>query len=366
MKSLLRIAAMARKELRQLRRDRLSLGMIVGVPLMQILLFGYAINQDIRHLRAAVADLAGNERARRLLADAEASQTIDVVRHVTSARELTELLRRGEIQVGLLIPRDIDRRAADGTRPMAQILVDGSDPLVLGAAEGLMRLPRDPTASAAAGLRAPTFELRPYYNPERRSAVQIVPGLIGVILTMTLVVFTAIALVRERERGTLEFLITTPVRRAELMIGKVAPYIGIGLLQVTLVLVIGVTVFRVPVRGTLVDVYLAALPFIGANLTLGLIISTFAQTQFQAVQMAVFVFLPSILLSGFMFPFHAMPWPAQLIGELLPLTHFVRLMRGIVLRGAGVGELWTDVWPLLAFFSVAFSAAWFRFRKRLD
>ncbi len=365
MNSLLRIAAMARKELRQLRRDRLSLGMIVGVPLMQILLFGYAINQDIRHLRAAVADLSGSERARRLLADAEASQTIDVVGHVSSARELTVLLRRGEIHVGVLIPRDLDRRAADGARPLGQILVDGSDPLIVAAAEGLLRLPRDGSPPATA-LRAPAFELRPYYNPERRSAVQIVPGLIGVILTMTLVVFTAIALVRERERGTLEFLITTPVRRAELMIGKVAPYIGIGLLQVTLVLVIGVTVFRVPVRGTLADIYLAALPFIGANLTLGLIISTFAQTQFQAVQMAVFVFLPSILLSGFMFPFHAMPWPAQLIGELLPLTHFVRLMRGILLRGAGFGELWTDVWPLLAFFSVAFSAALFRFRKRLD
>jgi ABC-2 type transport system permease protein len=365
MNALRRTAAIARKELRQLRRDRLSLGMIVGVPLLQILLFGYAINTDVRHLRAAVADFAGGERARRLIADSEASQAIDVVGRVPTVESLTALLRRGVIHAGVVIPHDIERRAASGDRPLAQLLVDGSDPLILGAAEGLAGLPVE-TRAPAAPPRLSAFEVRPYYNPERRSAVQIVPGLTGVILTMTLVVFTAIAMVRERERGTLEFLITTPVRRAELLVGKIVPYVGIGLLQMTVVLTIGVTVFRVPVRGALADAYLAALPFIAANLTLGLIVSTLAQTQFQAIQMAVFVFLPSILLSGFMFPFHGMPRLAQAIGELLPLTHFVRLMRGVLLRGAALEELWADVWPLLVFFVVAFVLAVLRFRKRLD
>jgi ABC-2 type transport system permease protein len=382
--SLRRTAAITRKEFRQLRRDRLSLGMMVGVPLLQLMLFGYAINTDVRHLRAGVADFAGTERSRRLIADAAASQVVDPVARARSAGELESLMRRGTISVGLLVPRDFDRRVAHRDRVPAQLFVDGSDPTVLGVARALTGLPIEhrvalsPTApvarrapgSFAASLSVapppPTFEVRAYYNPERRSAVQIVPGLIGTILTMTMVLFTAVALVRERERGTFELLITTPVRRAELMIGKIVPYIAIGLVQTTLILTTGVLLFGVPVRGSLLDLYLAAAVFIGASLTLGLIISTIAQTQFQAMQLMVFVFLPSILLSGFMFPFDGMPRAARLIGELLPLTHFMRLVRGIVLRGATIAEVQADVWPLVVFSVVMLGLAIQRFRKRLD
>jgi ABC-2 type transport system permease protein len=208
--------------------------------------------------------------------------------------------------------------------------------------------------------------VRNFYNPERRSAVNIVPGLIGVILTMTMVLFTAVAIVRERERGNLELLINTPVKTVELMVGKIVPYVLIGLVQVTLILLLGVMLFGVPIHGRVEHIYLAALVFIAANLTLGLVISTLAKTQFQAMQMTFFFFLPSILLSGFMFPFDGMPRPAQLIAELLPLTHFVRLIRGIMLRGANVLDLSFDLFALGLFMLVTLSIAVMRFRKRLD
>jgi ABC-2 type transport system permease protein len=381
--SLQRTLAITRKEFRQLRRDRLTLGMMVGVPLLQLMLFGYAINTDVRHLRAGVVDLADTDRSRRLIADAAASQVVDPVARVRSVSELESLMRRGVIHVGLLVPQDLDERVTHRNRVAAQLLVDGSDPTILGVARALTGMPieyRTPVSPAAPRQRRapsslavpapvappPTFEVRAYYNPERRSAVQIVPGLIGTILTMTMVLFTAVALVRERERGTLELLITTPVQRAELMIGKIVPYVAIGLMQTTLILATGVLLFGVPVRGSLVDLYLAAAVFVGASLTLGLLISTIAQTQFQAMQLMVFVFLPSILLSGFMFPFDGMPRAAQLIGELLPLTHFLRLVRGIVVRGATIAEVQADVWPLVAFFVVMLALAIQRFRKRLD
>jgi ABC-2 type transport system permease protein len=368
MKPLLRIVSIARKELRQLRRDRLTFGMIVGIPLMQVILFGYAINTDVRHLRAAVADLAGTQRARLLAADAEASQVIDVVREARSAAELETLLRRGEVSVGLFIPHDFDRRLEDPSRNPAQLLVDGSDPVILGAARGLAELPAGRRVLPPVQRRPEpeTFEVRAYYNPERRSAVQIVPGLIGVILTMTMALFTAVAIVRERERGNLELLITTPVRTVELMIGKILPYVAIGLVQVTLVLTIGVVLFHVPVRGSLIDVYAAGLVFVVANLSLGLLISTLAQNQFQAVQMTFFFFLPSILLSGFMFPFDGMPLFAQRLSELLPLTHFVRIIRGLLLREATLADVRGELTPLLIFALVMMTLAVLRFRKRLD
>jgi len=365
--SISRGTAIARKELRQLLRDRLTFGMIIGIPLLQMTLFGYAINTDVRHLRAAVADQAGTQRSRMLVADAEASQVIDVVDYVSTAEELSARLRDGSIHVGVLIPRDFERRIQDGSRVAAQLLVDGSDPLILQSALGLRALP-------VAGLERrnrqiggmQTFEVRAYYNPERRSEVQIIPGLIGVILTMTMVLFTAVAIVRERERGNLELLITTPVRTIELMTGKIVPYIGIGLIQVTLVLLVGSILFRVPIRGELSDIYLAALAFIMASLSFGLLISTFARSQFQAAQMTIFFFLPSILLSGFMFPYDGMPWPAQWIAEILPLTHFVRMIRGIILRGASIAEVGTEVLPLAVFFAATLALALTRFRKRLD
>ena len=364
MSALRRIRAIATKEVRQLLRDRLTIGMVIGVPLLQIALFGYAINMDVRYLRAAVADQANTTLSRRLIDDVGATQVVRLTRRVATAEELEELLRTGEITVGLFVPHDFERRLSDPRRPAAQLMVDGSDPTILGVARLLLEMPvelRKMVGTAQGRL----FELRNYYNPERRSAVQIVPALIGVILTMTMIMFTAVAIVRERERGNLEFLITTPVSTLELMIGKLAPYVVIGLIQVTLILMVGRWLFHVPFRGQLLDLYLAAVVFIAATLTLGLLVSTLARTQFQAMQLSIFLFLPSILLSGFMFPFDGMPILAQRIAEVLPLTHFVRLVRGIILRGADLGELMPEIWALVVFFLVTMTLAILRFSKRL-
>jgi len=360
-----RILAITQKEFLQLGRDRLTFGMIVGIPLLQIMLFGFAINLDVRNLRAGVADLAQTARSRALVADTLASQVLGSMIQANSAEALERMLQRGEIVVGIFIPPDFERRLQDPARPAAQLLVDGSDPTLVGVANQLRNLP--------SGLRrgefspsAAVFEVRNFYNPERRSAVNIVPGLIGVILNLTMVLFTAIAIVRERERGNLELLITTPIRTPELMIGKIAPYILIGLIQVTIILLVGAALFNVPVRGSLLDLYLAALVFIAATLGLGLLISTLTNTQFQAMQLTIFTFLPSILLSGFMFPFDGMPPLAQGIAQVLPLTHFIVLVRGIVLKGASLGQLSHALLPLLAFFLLTMALAVIRFRKRLD
>jgi ABC-2 type transport system permease protein len=364
--SVQRILAIVRKEGIQLSRDRLSFGLIVGLPVIQLLLFGYAINQDVRNLRAGVADQSGSQRARWLVADAQASQVIEVVATVAGADELEALLRKGRITVGILIPPDFDERVAAGTRPAAQLLVDGSDPIVVMAARGLLELPLARPGRGARDEPARAFELRPFYNPERRSAVQIVPGLVGVILAMTMMLFTAVAIVREREGGHLELLITTPVRTPELMLGKILPYIGIGLIQVTLVIGVGRLLFDVPIRGSLFDFYVASLVFVIASLGFGLLVSTLVNTQFQAFQLTFMSFLPQILLSGFMFPFDGMPRPARWLAELLPLTHFVRVVRGILLRSAGLVDVLPDLWPLLLFFAVTLSLSVARFQKRLD
>ena len=366
--SLARIAAIARKELLHLRRDRLTGGMVAGVPLMMTLLFGYAINQDVRHLRAGVADLSGSQAARFLVADAQATQVIDVVRSARSVHELEQALVAGDISVGIAIPPDFDRRRLGGERASAQLLVDGGDPVVLAAVRGLSSLPSDRRFAPrhAAVSAAPVFELRAYYNPERRSAVHIVPALCGVILTLTLVLFTAVAIVRERERGNLELLITTPVQTPELMLGKIAPYVAIGYAQMTLILLLGRFLFDVPIAGRIVALYVGAGAFVGAALTLGLLISTLAQTQFQAFQMAFVSFLPQILLSGFMFPYDGMPPAARALAQVLPLTHFLRMVRGIVLRGATLADVSGEIKALLIFFSIAFTLAVLRFRKRLD
>ncbi|WP_434113166.1 ABC transporter permease [Methylocaldum sp. GT1TLB] len=366
MKGLLRLFAILRKEVRQLRRDRLTFGMIVGIPLLQITLFGFAINTDVRHLSAGVADHANTQFSRILAADAQASQVVDITRRVETPEQLETLLRRGEISVGIFIPSDFGQRLARRDRPAAQLMIDGSDPLILAAARQLTGMSLRYDTAPRQTTEVPLFEIRNYYNPERRSAVNIVPGLMGVILTMTMVLFTAVAIVRERERGNLELLINTPVRNLELMVGKIIPYVIIGLIQVSLILLLGVLLFHVPIQGQMIDIYLAALVFIAANLTMGLVISTLARTQFQAMQTTFFFFLPSILISGFMFPFDGMPRAAQYIAELLPLTHFVRLIRGIMLRGAELSELLSEMWALMAFMLITLGVAMLRFKKRLD
>jgi ABC-2 type transport system permease protein len=365
-----RLFAVMLKELRQMRRDRITLAMIVGIPVMQLVLFGYAINLNLRGLDTGIADLAGTAGSRAMVMDMVATGVIAPSQSVRTPQELMDALRRGEISVGVVIPPDFERRRIDG-REAVQVLVDGSDTVVQSAAMQLAQMPLDNSRalSQATGLR----EIVPnqigvvsFYNPQRRSAVNIVPGLIGVILTMTMVLFTGVSIVRERERGNMELLIATPISRSELMIGKVLPYVAIGLVQTTLVLLLGLWLFDVPVRGGVLDVYFAALLLIVANLTLGLLLSTKAQSQFQAMQMSFFVFLPSILLSGFMFPFAGMPRVIQWLAEILPLTHFLRLIRGVMLRGANLLELWPDVAALIAFTAVMMTLAISRFRKRLD
>jgi ABC-2 type transport system permease protein len=360
-----RVLAIMLKEVRQLARDRLTFGMIVGIPLMQMLLFGYAINFDVRNLRAAVVDQAGTSLSRAFVGDLQASGVVEFAAPSNSVAELRHRMSVGEISVGVIIPPDFERRRLQSDRAAVQLLVDGSEPTVEGVAKGLTAMPI-PGRDGAYRPRVSFFEVRTEYNPEGRTAVQVVPALIGVILNMTMVIFTAAAVVRERERGNLELLITTPIRSWELMAGKLLPYVLIGLVQTTLILVVGAFIFDVPVNGSLVDLYLAAGLFIAATLTLGLVISTFAKTQFQAFQLAFFTMLPSILLSGFMFPFDGMPKPAQWIAQALPLTHFVVIVRGIILRGAPLLDLHVPVAKLGLFLLVTLLIATMRFHKRLD
>lgn len=353
-----------RKEVRQLSRDRITAAMIVGVPIGQILLFGYAINTDVRDLRSAVADQATTHLSRQFIAELRETQVLDFRYSVDTPQELEQLLRRGKVSVGVHIPPDFDRRTADPGRAAAHLLVDGSDPTIVGIANQLAMMPVGFDATKSRPGRS--LEVRPYYNPERRTAVNIVPGLIGIILTLTMILFTAVAIVRERERGNLELLINTPVSTTELMIGKIVPYIAIGLVQLALIVGVGQLLFEVPLRGTMAELYVAASFFIAANLSLGLLISTFANTQFQAMQITFFVLLPSILLSGFMFPFDGMPRFAQYIGEILPNTHFIRLARGIMLRDASLIELGKELLVLAAFTVIAMTGAILRFSRRLD
>jgi ABC-2 type transport system permease protein len=357
-----RLFAIVLKELRQLRRDRLTFAMILGIPTMQLLLFGFAINLDIRHIDAAIVDQANTARSREVAAALLATGILDIkdLRANTPA-ELGEALRDGRISVGIVLPPDLDRRLELRDRPAVQLMVDGSDQTVQAAARQLTAVPLPGTRATA-----PAVEVVNFYNPERRAPVNTVPGLIGLILTMTLVMFTGMALVRERERGNLEMLIATPVSPWELTLGKVLPFVAIGLVQVTVVLLLGKLVFAVPIRGALWEVYAAALLFIIANLALGILISTLAKSQFQAMQLAFFVFLPQILLSGFMFPYAGMPKAAQWLAEILPMTHFIRLIRGIMVRGADLVDLPNDMLALAAIAVVLLVLSTRRISKRLD
>lgn len=368
MKSWRRTKAIAVKEVMQLSRDRLTFGMIIGIPVIQLLLFGFAINNDVRHITAGVADLAGTSASRQVISSLEATQVLDIEHHVRTAEDLEDLLRVGRISVGVYIPPDFERRIARGDRTPVDLLVDASDPIILGQVQTLRLMPLELRKTPGARLQkaAGLIEVRAFYNPERRTEVQIVPGLIGVILTLTMVLFTSIAIVRERELGNLEMLITTPVKSGELMIGKILPYIAIGLVQIALILALGYWVFRVPINGSLIDIFLGSMLFVGASLTLGLLISSFAKSQFQAFQLTLLVFLPSLLLSGFMFPFDGMPRWAQVIAEMVPLTHYLRISRGLILRGATLLEMWPEVLALAGLFLAALLIAVARFNKRLD
>ena len=372
MSALGRIAVITGKELRQLRRDRLTIGMMVMLPLMQLLLFGYAIDTDVRHTPTVVYDADGTAASRDLVRRLEVTGFYDVIGRVDGYPEVQRAFRRGDARVGVIVPAGFAAGIAARRPTQVQLVVDGADAQTVASA----------TSTAQSVVAAWSAELRvmawhdgtpeplsvstsTWYNPDLRTAVYIVPGLVGVILTMTMVMFTAMGITRERERGTLEQLIVSPVRSIELVIGKIAPYLAIGYVQMTIVLLVGTRVFSVPFAGSWALLYGMAALFIAANLALGLFFSTLARTQQQAMQMSFFFMLPSILLSGFMFPFEGMPAFARGIGSAIPLTHFLRIIRGIVLRGATVGDLLPEVGWLAGITGVLVAASALRFQKKL-
>lgn len=364
--SLVRTLSVCQKEILQLVRDRLTFGMVVMIPLIQLVLFGYTINTDVRQVPAAVVDDLNNSFSRQLTMDVQATQVLDFTAVASSPVELERMIRDGKVAAGLYIPRDAERRYYQGDAPFGQLLIDGSDTVLGAAVSSLGQFPFQPGGVIGNRQQHESLATRLFYNPEKRSAVSIVPGLLGVILTMTMIMFTSVAIVRERERGNMELLVATPIRNLELMVGKIIPYIIIGLIQVSIILALGVVLFRVPIAGSLVSLFIACLIFILANLTLGLLISTMAKNQMAAIQMFIFVFLPSMLLSGFMFPFVAMPQFAQHLAEVLPLTHFMRIVRGIMLRGQPLSSMGGDISFLLVFALLFLIISTLRFSKRLE
>ncbi|EGR0106141.1 TPA: ABC transporter permease [Vibrio vulnificus] len=365
MNALYRMKAIMVKEFRQLSRDRITFGMVVMIPLIQLLLFGYAINTDIRDIPVAVVDQSESTAGRILTESVKVTQVVSVTQRYATAEEAEQAIQDGIVRAALILPNDLTQRMAQG-RPLGQWIVDGSDTMISAAILGLQTMPLTDFDFQIRPKPTQTFEVALYYNPSRRSAVNIVPGLLGVILTMTMILFTSAAIVRERERGNLELLITTPVRSFELMVAKIVPYIFVGLIQVFIILGLGHVIFGVPINGSVAQILLGTLLFIAASLTLGLVISTIANTQLQAMQMTVFILLPSILLSGFMFPYEGMPVVAQWIAEVLPATHFMRMIRGIVLRGADLFDLWRDTLWMIGFTLLGLIIASTRFKKSLD
>lgn len=370
-----RLFAVLLKEMRQVRRDRLTFGMMVGIPILQLVLFGFAINGDVRQLPMAVHDADHSTFSRGFIAALETSNYFRVVRQVNGSAQADALLARGEVQFALIVPADFSRKLARGERPAILLAADATDPAATGnalaavSAIAARAIGRDLTGPLA-HLRAQEapYEIRSQrrYNPEGLTRYNIVPGLMGVILTMTMVMMTALAMTRERERGTMENLLATPVSPLEVMIGKIVPYIGIGYVQVAVILVAAVLLFDVPVVGSLWLLSAVLILFIAANLAIGFTFSTIARNQLQAMQLTFFFFLPSMLLTGFMFPFRGMPGWAQTIGEVLPLTHFLRVVRGIMLKGNTLPEIVPHVWPIALFALAATLVALRRFRQTLD
>jgi ABC-2 type transport system permease protein len=363
------------KEFVQMKRDRLTFLMLLGVPVMQLLLFGYAINSDPRHLPTAVILADRGPQARTLVEALRKSTYFKIVREAATEAEGRDLLQRGEVQFVVNIREDFGRDLLRGDRPTVLVEADATDPSATNTALGALNT----LASAALekDLKGPleflrgspslmNLQVHALYNPEAITQYNIVPGLMGVILTMTMVMITGLAMTRERERGTMENLLSMPTRPAEVLLGKIMPYIFIGYVQVTLILVAARFLFAVPLLGSLVLVLAVALLFIVANLAMGITFSTIARNQLQAMQMTFFFFLPSILLSGFMFPFRGMPDWAQRIGEVLPLTHFLRIIRGILLKGNGLREALPEIWPILLFASVVLTIGIKRYRRTLD
>ena len=369
-----RIVAVLRKEFVQLRRDRLTFAMMIGVPIMQLVLFGYAINGDPRQLPTAVVAADNGPLVRAVVRAAENTGYFKVTATVSDT-QAEQLIASGQVQFALVFPADFSRRLLRGERPALTVYADATDPAATGPA--VAALQALPSLALAHELKGPLAGLRPgaqpfellvhrRYNSEGITAYNVVPGLMGVILTMTLVMMTAMAMTRERERGTLENLLATPVRPFEMMIGKILPYVLIGYTQVLIVFGAARLLFGVPMAGSFAMLSATVLLFIVATLAVGFTFSTIARSQMQSMQMTLFYFLPNILLSGFMFPFRGMPGWAQAIGEVLPLTHFVRIVRGIMLKGVGWPDVQADTLAIVAFTVVMGTVAMLRYRQTID
>jgi ABC-2 type transport system permease protein len=366
---------MVLKEFVQMRRDRLTFAVMVGIPIIQLIVFGYAINSDPRHLPTAVVAADYSPVSRSLIYALRSSGYFNITHTAGSEEEARRLLEMGQVQFVVNIPPGFYRRMVRGERPPILVEADATDPAATSNAVAAVSvateraLARDlPGSLDYLRGTSPVVDVRVHalYNPEGVTQYNIVPGLIGVILTMTMVMMTALAMTRERERGTLENLLALPVRPLEVMVGKILPYIVVGYIQAGLILAAARLLFNVPMLGSLLLLALVMLLFIAANLVLGLTFSTVARNQLQAMQMTFFFFLPSILLSGFMFPFRGMPQWAQVIGEVLPLTHFLRLVRGILLKGYGPLDVWPNLWPILAFMLLVLAVGRQRYRETLD
>mgnify|MGYP000471638390 CR=1 FL=1 len=370
-----RLWAIVVKEFLQLRRDRITFAMMVGIPLMQLVLFGFAINTDPKRLPTVVLDADQSAYSRSFSVGLENSGYFNVLPYAGNLSQAQRDMAMGDIQFIVSIPADFSRRLARGEKPAVLVEADASDPAATGnALAALVSLNQTVLSHDLTGPLAqlngtpPPFEVRVQrnYNPEGITQYNIVPGLMGTILTLTMIMMTGMAVTRELERGTLENLLAMPVHPLEVMIGKILPYIMVGFVQVVVILSAARFLFQVPIAGSLILLLACVLVFLAANLAVGMMFSTIAKSQLQAMQMTFFFFLPSILLSGFMFPFRGMPEWAQVIGAGLPLTHFLRIVRGIMLKGNGWAETWPNVWPLLVFMAVVLAIGLKRYRRTLD
>jgi len=337
---------MVRKEFIQMRRDRLTVMMMVGLPAIQLALFGYAIRTEVRHLPTVVLDESKSTASRALVDAMRNTGNFDIIGAARSRDDIEERIKSGSVRAALVIPPDFANDIKRGRQPQAQMIVDAADPLASSAAINSASI-----ASLATGRVRPPIDVRvrPWYNPALKSSTYIVPGLVGLLLSITLIVITSMAIVRERERGTLEQLVVTPIDKTSLMLGKIVPFAVVGYVQMTVILVLGRLLFGIPLEGSLLLLYVLSAAFIVANLGLGLFVSTIAQTQAQAMQMSFMFMLPNILLSGYMFPREAMPLPAQWIGLVMPLTYYLKILRAILLKDAGLVSVWREAAILVAF-----------------
>ena len=373
---MIRLRALLLKEFIQMRRDRLTFGLMIGIPIFQLLMFGFAINTDVKHLPTVVFDQSHSVESRDLLESFSASGYFDLDLYVNSFKEVNSLIDNGRAKVGIILPPDFAEAVRSGRSAGVQVIVDASDSMAASSAistamtigqlrsQNIMIKRLESLGGRLSGLPY-DIRIRPWYNPDFVTAFYMVPGIMGMILTMTMVMITSMAIVREREHGTLEQLIVTPMKSWELMLGKIIPYVFVGLVQAGVALMVGILVFDLPIRGNLIELFLYTLLFIVASLSLGILISNFSQTQMQAMQLSFFIFLPSVLLSGFMFPREAMPEIFFQLGKLLPLTFYLQIMRGVVLKGVGIVALWPQVTALLVYTSIVLTVSVFKFRKKL-